>query len=104
LVGGLIVTHATWPWIFYVNLPLGILALVAALWLVPKGREASVRRFDAKGFVLLAGACVAVLGGLEWLGNQTSETLIPGFVLVATGTLLAAWAVRHCRQHAEPFA
>ncbi len=102
LVGGLIVTHATWPWIFYVNLPLGVLALVAALWLVPKGREASVRRFDAKGFVLLAGACVAVLGGLEWLGNQTSETLIPGFVLVATGTLLAAWAVHHCRQHAEP--
>ncbi|OPB00994.1 MFS transporter [Pseudomonas fluorescens] len=102
LVGGLIVTHASWPWIFYINLPLGALALIAALWLVPKGREASVRTFDGQGFVLLASACVALLCGLEWLGNQTSETLIPGFALVATGTLLAVWAVHHCRRHPDP--
>ncbi|MGB3122697.1 MAG: DHA2 family efflux MFS transporter permease subunit [Pseudomonas sp.] len=102
LVGGLIVTHASWPWIFYINLPLGALALVAALLLVPKGREASVRKFDGKGFVLLASACVALLGGLEWLGIQTSETLLPGFALVAAGTFFAVWAVRHCRRHAEP--
>ncbi|WP_242167178.1 MULTISPECIES: MFS transporter [unclassified Pseudomonas] len=102
LVGGLIVTHAPWPWIFYVNLPLGALALVAALWLVPEGRGASVRQFDGKGFVLLASACVALLGGLEWLGNQTSETLLPGFALAAAGAALAVWAVQHCRRHAEP--
>ena len=102
LVGGLIVTHASWPWIFYVNLPLGALALMAALWLVPAGREANVRRFDGKGFVLLASACVALLGGLEWLGNQSSNSLIPGFGLVAAGLLLAIWAVQHCRHHAEP--
>ena len=102
LVGGLIVTHAPWPWIFYVNVPLGALALVAALWLVPTGREVSVRQFDGKGFVLLASACVALLGGLEWLGNQTSETLLPGFALAAAGAALAVWAVQHCRRHAEP--
>ena len=102
LVGGLIVTHASWPWIFYVNLPLGALALMAALWLVPAGREANVRRFDGKGFVLLASACVALLGGLEWLGNQSSASLIPGFGLVAAGLLLAIWAVHHCQHDAEP--
>ncbi|MDY7067546.1 putative transport protein HsrA [Pseudomonas extremaustralis] len=102
LAGGLIVTHASWPWIFYVNLPLGVLAWVAALWLVPDGREPNVRKFDAKGFVLLAGACVTLLGGLEWLGNQTGEMLIPGVVLVAAGSLLAVWAVRHCRQSSAP--
>ncbi|TKJ75664.1 MFS transporter [Pseudomonas sp. CFBP13509] len=102
LVGGLIVTHASWPWIFYVNLPLGALALAAALWLVPEDREASVRQFDAKGFVLLAGACVALLGGLEWLGNQTGERLIPGAVLVAAGIALAVWAVHHCRHASDP--
>ena len=99
LAGGLIVTHASWPWIFYVNLPLGALALIAALWLVPEGRETSVRTFDAKGFVLLAGACVALLGGLEWLGSQAGEMLIPGGGLVAAGLLLAAWAAHHCRHH-----
>lgn len=104
LAGGLIVTHASWPWIFYVNLPLGALALGAALWLVPDGREASVRPFDAKGFVLLAGACVALLGGLEWLGSQTGERLLPGLGLglVAAGLLLTVWAVHHCRHHTDP--
>ena len=102
LAGGLIVTHATWPWIFYVNLPLGLLALIAALWLVPQGREAHVRRFDAKGFVLLAGACVALLGGLEWLGNQTGEQLLPGVALVVAGLVLAVWAAQHCRHYTDP--
>ncbi|PTC29378.1 MFS transporter [Pseudomonas aylmerensis] len=102
VAGGLIVTHASWPWIFYVNLPLGVLALAAALWLVPEGREASVRKFDAKGFVLLAGACVALLGGLEWLGSEAGEMLIPGVVLVAAGIALAVWAVHHCQHHTDP--
>lgn len=102
LAGGLIVTHASWPWIFYVNFPLGALALIAALWLVPEGREATIRTFDAKGFVLLAGACVALLGGLEWLGSQSGESLIAGFAVVAAGVLLAAWAVRHCRRYSDP--
>lgn len=102
LAGGLIVTHASWPWIFYVNLPLGALALAAALWLVPPGREASVRKFDAKGFVLLAGACVALLGGLELLGSQSGEMLIPGAALVAAGLLLSVWAVHHCRHYTAP--
>lgn len=101
LAGGLIVTHASWPWIFYVNLPLGALALIAALWLVPEGCEASVRKFDAKGFVLLAGACVALLGGLEWLGSQAGEMLIPGAGLVAAGLLLSVWAVHHCRHYPD---
>lgn len=102
LAGGLIVTHASWPWIFYVNLPLGILALAATLWWVPGGREASVRKFDAWGFLLLAGACASLLGGLEWLGGGTGEGLLPAFALVAAGVLLAVWAVHHCRHHGEP--
>lgn len=102
LVGGLIVTHASWPWIFYVNLPLGALALAAALWLVPEGREENVRPFDGKGFALLAGACASLLGGLEWLGSQHGNAMLSGLGLVIAGVLLAVWAVHHCRHHAHP--
>lgn len=102
VVGGLIVTHASWPWIFYVNLPLGVLALLAALWLVPEGREENVRKFDGKGFALLAGACAAILGGLEWLGSQHGNAMLSGFGLVLAGVILAMWAVHHCRYHPDP--
>lgn len=102
IVGGLIVTHASWPWIFYVNLPLGALALFAALWLVPEGREEHVRPFDGKGFALLAGACASLLGGLEWLGSQHGNAMFSGFALVITGMILAVWAVHHCRHHTHP--
>ena len=102
VVGGLIVTHASWPWIFYVNLPLGALALLAALWLVPEGREENVRKFDGKGFALLAGACAALLGGLEWLGSQHGSAMLSGFGLVLAGVILAVWAVHHCRRHPNP--
>jgi EmrB/QacA subfamily drug resistance transporter len=101
LVGGLIVTHASWPWIFYINLPLGILALAATLWLVPPGRESNVRKFDGKGFVLLASACALILGGLEWLGGQDGNSLLTGAVLVALGVVFSALAVRHCRKRPD---
>lgn len=102
VVGGLIVTHASWPWIFYVNVPLGALALLAALHLVPAGHESNVRPFDGKGFVLLAGACVLLLGGLEWLGSPHGNALLAGFALVLAGLALAVWAVHHSRHHANP--
>lgn len=102
VVGGLIVTHASWPWIFYVNVPLGLLALLAALRLVPEGHEGNVRPFDGKGFVLLAGACVLLLGGLEWLGSQHGNAMLYGLGALLAGVMLAAWAVHHSRRHANP--
>lgn len=101
LVGGLIVTHASWPWIFYINLPLGVLALCAALWLVPAGRESTVRPFDGKGFVLLASACALILGGLEWLGGPQSSALLTGGGLVAAGLIISGLAVRHCQHRPD---
>lgn len=102
LVGGLIVTHAAWPWIFYINVPLGVLALTAAVWLVPADTSADRRPFDGKGFVLLAGACAFVLGGLEWLGGQTTHALLSGSASVVFGVILSALAIGHCKRHANP--
>ncbi|WP_299829776.1 MFS transporter [Pseudomonas sp.] len=102
LVGGLIVTHAVWQWIFYINLPLGIVALGAALWLIPAGRGSAIRKFDAKGFVLLASACALILGGLEWLGGQDANGLPAGGGAVVLGVIFSWLAIRHCRNHSNP--
>jgi EmrB/QacA subfamily drug resistance transporter len=68
-VGGLITTYATWPWIFLINVPLGVVAFIAALRLVPPHIDAPVVKLDWFGFVLLAIG----LGGLVYLGSLLSD-------------------------------
>jgi MFS family permease len=92
-VGGFIVTHASWPWIFYLNLPLGLLALIATLVLIPKHDEVTSRSFDFSGFLLLYG--------VELLG-QSRGSLLQGLLLSAAGVMLGAFAWRHMRRHAQP--
>lgn len=101
-LGGLMVTYATWPWIFFVNIPLGILAIAGALWLVPAGRDANVRSFDSLGFLWLAGACATLMLGMEWLGEAQSQRLWLAVGLLAVGVLLTTVAIRHCRRHPAP--
>ncbi|WP_150769119.1 DHA2 family efflux MFS transporter permease subunit [Pseudomonas fluorescens] len=100
-VGGFIVTHASWPWIFYLNLPLGVLALIAARVLLPKRDEVSARSFDFSGFLLVGIASAALLYGVEMLG-QSRANLVQGLSLSAVGLLLGVLAWRHMRRHAQP--
>ena len=101
-LGGLIVTHWSWPWIFYLNIPLGLLAIAAAWLLIPDARSAEKRRFDTLGFVCLASACAAWLVGLEMLGSLAGGSLGAGLALVSLGGLLTWLAIRHCQRHPSP--
>ncbi|MGC6373533.1 MFS transporter [Pseudomonas sp. K2I15] len=100
-VGGFIVTHASWPWIFYLNLPLGLLALIATLVLIPKRDEVASRTFDFSGFLLVGVASAALLYGVELLG-QSRGSLLQGLLLSGAGVILGAFAWRHMRRHAQP--
>jgi MFS family permease len=100
-VGGFIVTHASWPWIFYLNLPLGVLALIAALVLIPKQDDISSRTFDFRGFLLVGIASAALLYGVEMLG-QSRANLLQGLSLSSAGLILGVFAWRHMRRHAQP--
>src|SRR5438876_8462963 len=51
-LGGLVVTYFDWPWIFFLNLPVGAIALVATLAIVPDVRPGRAHRFDVPGTVL----------------------------------------------------
>lgn len=85
LVGGLVVTWASWPWIFLVNIPFGLLGAALAWWLVDK--EQSVGNKDVKspdwiGLALLAIALGGVLGGLELVGISDLPIAVVGAMIV----------------------
>lgn len=100
-VGGFIASYTSWRWIFYLNLPLGLLALAAAWWLVPDQRAAERRPFDWPGFVLSGGALLLLTWGAESVGGAAPDWRETGACL-ALGALLLAALGWHLRRAAHP--
>ena len=70
LLGGVLVDLFSWPWIFYVNVPVGIISLIAAPILLPESRDERESSFDVLGAILVtSGLSILVLGitkGHDW--------------------------------------
>ena len=98
-LGGLIVTYGHWPWIFWLNIPLGIIAIVATVYLVPQFKAEQPRPFDVRGFVLTATSCTALIISLEALGQMHLSLGIP---LLLLGVLCSVLAYRHSFNHPQP--
>jgi EmrB/QacA subfamily drug resistance transporter len=64
VLGGLITSNLSWRWIFFVNVPLAVIALAITLLRVAESRNPNVRRADWLGFVLFSGALAALVYGL----------------------------------------
>jgi EmrB/QacA subfamily drug resistance transporter len=99
-VGGFITTYSSWRWIFYLNVPLGIIGIVLAmLWI--RNEHGSAGPFDWRGFALAGTSCTSFMYGLELMGQQNSGWAAAGLFL-GYG-LLGGWiAVRHMRRTTHP--
>jgi DHA2 family methylenomycin A resistance protein-like MFS transporter len=65
ILGGLLVHGDSWRWIFYINLPLGAVAILLALLFIPESRDESApRSIDWPGVAVLSGALFAIMFGL----------------------------------------
>src|SRR5262249_8753271 len=101
VVGGILVTAASWRWVFYVNVPIGVLGFVFGAVFLPEHREAGAGRFDLPGF-LLAGAGLGTLmyALSEGPSHGWSSPLIISSGLA--GIVLLAALVRVESQTAQP--
>jgi EmrB/QacA subfamily drug resistance transporter len=87
-VGGFIVDHTTWRWIFYVNLPVGAVALVVISLTMPRRAPQAQRSIDWFGAALLAACTTPLLLGLVWGGTDyewTSGHVVLALCLSAIG-------------------
>src|ERR1700678_1788336 len=75
VIAGAILQHASWRWLFLVNLPVGVLAIVLAVLFLPNDREETrSRKLDLPGFALLSPGLVLFLYGSDHLGKRTGLT------------------------------
>ncbi|MBA8795664.1 EmrB/QacA subfamily drug resistance transporter [Friedmanniella endophytica] len=101
-IGGWIVTVAGWPWIFLINVPLGVVAAVVAWRIVPDERAERVGRLDLVGFLLCAGLLGSALVALESVsaGAADSGTLV--VLLLGLAAALTVAVVLWWRRTPEP--
>jgi EmrB/QacA subfamily drug resistance transporter len=98
---GLILQFGSWPWIFYINLPVGILGMIAVWKFVPRRREPHPGRFDTIGFVLAAAAMSTTMGLAETLGfNLIPWTVQVAALVVAVASIILF--IRHARSAERP--
>ncbi|MDY6995960.1 MAG: MFS transporter [Actinomycetota bacterium] len=101
VLGGAIATLGSWRWIFFVNIPIGIVGLLLAVKLIRGGPAPSAAAFDWTGLLLLGSGIAAALIALEHVRVTGTNWLLVGSGGVAAAALLAA-AVRHLRRGRAP--
>jgi EmrB/QacA subfamily drug resistance transporter len=103
LIGGVLVDHASWRWVFFVNLPLGLTALFGLGLRLPAPEAAGAKRpLDAFGAALLAGATSALMLTCIWGGNRYAWGSAPIVALIAATVVLAALLLARERRAADP--
>ena len=107
IVGGFIVTNFGWRWIFYVNLPVGLLVVALALALVPDLRPGRRHRLDFAGVALATAGLFGVVFGLiegqryNW-GTVWSGITIPEIIAAGVLVLALFFVIQWRRQDREP--
>ena len=101
-VGGFIVTYLSWRWIFYLNVPFGILGIYLATVFIEDVREPDPGQFDLRGFFLSSISLSCLMYGLEMASRGGGESARTTGLVLTVGLLSGLGYVRHARRAAHP--
>ncbi len=100
-VGGLIVTYLSWRWIFFINLPIGLLGMVLTTIFIAEHREPVIGGFDLVGLALSGIALACLLFGIEMASRGVGGGGA-SVGLVLTAIMAALLYARRARRHPRP--
>ena len=100
-LGGFITRYASWHWIFFINVPLGLAAIILSLRIIPDIRETERRSFDLSGFITTSVAMVSLVTAMERLGDRQPQ-IWPTLALAVLGFGCLLYSIRHFRRAAAP--
>ena len=107
-VGGFIVTYLSWHWIFYINVPIGILGVILVTIFIDEMKEPVRQKFDLLGLVLAGTALSCLMFGIEvasrGVGSRLDHRLLVGVGALAAGLYCAACAPRRAADARLPAA
>lgn len=97
-LGGFLVEKATWHWIFFINLPIGLLGVLVTFKAMPNVTEPTVKTFDLSGFILLVIAMVGLALGIESITSKDVSKWLSISMLVA-GLVASLIYAYHAHTH-----
>jgi EmrB/QacA subfamily drug resistance transporter len=101
LLGGVLTDALSWNWIFFVNVPVGVLGLALAPFLLTESRDARLKSFDVPGATLVTGGLVTLVFAITQANNYGWGSLKTIGLFVGAVVLLAAFLGWE-RRTAEP--
>jgi EmrB/QacA subfamily drug resistance transporter len=96
-IGGFIVTFSSWRWIFFINVPMGLLGVVLATLYIPDVREGLKEKLDVRGFVLTACGLAGLVYGFDNLGRGALPFAVVAAMLIG-GLIASLLYVAHARR------
>ena len=100
-LGGFIATYGSWRWIFFINIPIGIIGLVLINLFIEDFRESGARPFDLRGFVLTGIGLAGLAFGFETIGRGAVPAAVT-FSLLIAGAICTYFYIRHARRAEHP--
>ena len=100
-VGGFLVTALSWRWIFYINVPIGVLGMVLATLYIRDIKEEGRVNFDAWGLLLSGISLSCLMFGLE-LASRGETNLAATAGIIGVGIGAGALYLHHSRRHPQP--
>jgi EmrB/QacA subfamily drug resistance transporter len=100
-LGGFIATYGSWRWIFFINIPIGLIGIVLINLFIEDFRDTGRRPFDLRGFVLTGVGLACLAFGFETVGRGAVPAPVT-VALLGLGALCMVLYVRHARRVEYP--